>query len=275
MTNNRYRRPASPYGAAGCLALIGLVLTIVCPGTSADDTSRVRVLTYNIHHGEGMDGKIDLPRIADAIKRLEPDVVALQEVDVRTTRSHGVDQSAELGRLTGMHSAFGKAMDFAGGEYGEAILSRWPLADVQVFDLPTTTGCEPRCVITARIERSNGGPPFLFAGTHLEHAQATLRLCQAGKLSPALAYVKPLPAILAGDLNAEPGSPPLSVLRQHWTTATAQQTLPTFPADQPRLMLDHVLYRPDARWRVLEARVVEEPLASDHRPLLVVLEMQP
>ena len=52
----------------------------------------VRVLTYNIHHGEGMDGKIDLERIAAVIKRLEPDVVALQEVDVKTTRSQGVDQ---------------------------------------------------------------------------------------------------------------------------------------------------------------------------------------
>ncbi len=97
---------------------------------------RVRVLTYNIHHGAGTDGKTDLARTAGAIKRLTPDLVALQEVDKATTRSRGVDQAAELGRLTGMHFAFGKAMDFAGGQYGEAILSRYPLMEIQVHSLP-------------------------------------------------------------------------------------------------------------------------------------------
>ena len=260
--------------AQGCFLWISLVLVFVSASLTADEPARVRVLTYNIHHGEGMDGKIDLARIAGVIKRLEPDVVALQEVDVKTTRSQDVDQAAELGRLTGMHVAFGKAMDYAGGQYGEAILSRWPLEEVQVLALPYATDCEPRCLLAARIQRSDGGPAFVFAGTHLEHAQATVRLCQAGKLSPKLAYVQEMPVILAGDLNDGPESMPMSVLRRHWTSATSSSSLPTFPADQPRVAVDHVLYRPESHWQVLETQVVDEPLASDHRPLLVVLGMR-
>ena len=167
-------------------------------------------------------------------------------------------------RLTGMQVAFGKAMDYAGGQYGEAILSRWPLEDVHVLDLPYSAGCEPRCVIAARVQLPDGGPSFVFASTHLEHAQATVRLCQAGKLSSQLAYVKELPVILAGDFNAEPASLPMSVLRRHWSSATADESLPTFPADQPRVMLDHVVFRPESHWQVLETQVVDEPLASDH-----------
>jgi endonuclease/exonuclease/phosphatase family metal-dependent hydrolase len=238
---------------------------------AADEPATLRVLTYNIHHGEGMDGQLDLPRIAEVIKRVKPDVVALQEVDVKTGRSQGVDQAAELGKLTGMHSAFGKAMEFDGGAYGGALLSRWPLEDVRVMELPKAEGAEPRCILAARIQPDGDRPAFVFAGTHLEHAKAQLCLCQAGKLGPYLADSKGLPVILAGDLNAEFDSAPLTVLRRHYAVA-ASESLPTFPADQPRTSLDHVLYRPTSEWQVMETQVVDEPAASDHRPLLVVLQ---
>src|ERR1700731_1570832 len=87
----------------------------------------LRVLTSNIHHGEGTDGRFDLSRLARVMKSVQPDVIALQEVDQGTERSGGVDQLAELERLTNMHAEFGKAMDYSGGGYGVAVLSRWPL----------------------------------------------------------------------------------------------------------------------------------------------------
>src|ERR1700724_2661395 len=83
----------------------------------------LRVLTYNIHHGEGTDGRFDLSRLARVMKSVQPDVIALQEVDRGTERSGGVDQLAELARLTDMHAEFGKAMDYSGGGYGVAWLS--------------------------------------------------------------------------------------------------------------------------------------------------------
>jgi len=241
----------------------------------AAEPLRVRVLTYNIHHGEGTDGKTDLARTAAVIKRLTPDLVALQEVDKKTTRSGGVDQAAELGKLTEMHVAFGKAMDFAGGQYGEAILSRYPLTEVQVHDLPFTEGCESRCALAARVRLGEAGPEIVFASTHLEHAKASLRLCQAQKLNPVLAAKNTLPTILAGDFNDVPDSPAIKVLQPHWTDATAGQPDPTCPSGRPRLKIDYVFFRPVDGWHVVEKQVVNESVTSDHRPLLVVLECVP
>ena len=240
----------------------------------AAESLRVRVLTYNIQHGAGTDGTVDLARTAAVIKRLTPDLAALQEVDKATTRSRGVDQAAELGKLTGMHAAFGKAMDFARGQYGEAILSRYPLTEVQVHSLPFTEGCEPRCALAARVRLGEDGPESVFASTHLEHAKAALRLCQAQKLNPALAATNALPTILAGDFNDVPDSPAIKVLQPHWTDATAQRPNPTWPSDRPRSKIDYVFFRPASAWRVVEQQVVNEPIASDHCPLLVVLEWQ-
>lgn len=238
----------------------------------ASELLRVRVLTYNVHHGEGTDGKIDLARIAAAIKRLEPDVVALQEVDKSTTRSQGVDQAAELGKLTGMHVAFGKTMDYAGGQYGEAILSKYPLTQVKVHPLPFTQGCEPRCALAAHVRFGETGPELVFVGTHLEHARAALRLCQSNKLNPLLVATSSLPTILAGDFNDVPDSPAIRVLQPHWEDASNEQPAPTWPSDRPKTKIDYVFFRPAHAWRVVEQKVVDEPVASDHRPLLAVLE---
>lgn len=244
------------------------------PGWAADPPT-VRILTYNIHHGEGNDGRLDLERIGALIQRLAPDVVALQEVDVETTRSRGVDQAARLGELTGMHVAFGKAMDYAGGRYGEAILSRQPLADVQTLALPFVSGCEPRAVLSARIRLAPNGLEFVFFATHLEHANVELRQLQAQALTTLPGIATGQPAILAGDLNAVPGSPAMQAVLEHWSDATADRPEPTCPSDQPKVKIDYVLFRPASGWRVAEAKVVDERVASDHRPLLVVLERVP
>jgi len=251
------------------LTILWVVVTV--QACWAAEPVRVRVLTYNIHHGAGMDGKIDLPRIAQVIKKAKPDLVALQEVDNKTTRAKGVDQAAELGRLTGMHVTFGKAMDYAGGQYGEAILSRYLLANIKVHELPFVKGCEPRAALAATIRVAADGPEILFVGTHLEHANKEVRLSQARALSDIIEKDSP-PAILAGDLNAVPDSPPIKSLLEHWTDATADRPEPTFPSDKPRVKIDYVLFRPAGAWRVVEKQVVDEPVASDHRPVLVVLE---
>ena len=102
-------------------AVPAMVLTVE-PGSAEKAT--LRVLSYNIKHGYGMDGKVDLSRSAELIKRLDPDLVALQEIDKSTERTKRVDQTAELGRMTNMHATFGRFFDYQGGEYGMAVLSR-------------------------------------------------------------------------------------------------------------------------------------------------------
>ncbi|NLF07643.1 MAG: endonuclease [Pirellulaceae bacterium] len=219
-----------------------------------------------------MDGRVNLERTAAVIKRANPDLVALQEVDDKTTRSNGVDQTAELARLTKMHSAFGKAMDLQGGGYGVAVLSRFPLEEVKNHVLPHADRYEPRAALAALISPDDR-TKLLFVATHLENKSEALRLQQVGALDNALAQHSEVPAILAGDLNAVPDSPTIAALSQHWTRSSSQDGAPTWPADKPVMKLDYVLFRPESACRVISSEVLNEVAASDHRPLLVVLEI--
>lgn len=261
---------AKPYlsllALIGCIGLVGEVLRTPA---LADEPAprRLRVLCYNIHHGEGTDGRVDLPRLAEVIRRAEPDIVALQEVDDRTNRTGHVDQTAVLAELTGLHGRFGKQLDYDGGGYGQAILSRYPLSEVTVQWLPGMPARERRIVASVRVKAND--LTLTFASTHLHHANAEIREQQAEALNQ-LFTDEHQPVILAGDLNAVPDSRPIAILKRHWHSATegADEML-TYPATGPERQLDYVLFRPGDQLRVHSVRVIEEPLASDHRPVLV------
>jgi endonuclease/exonuclease/phosphatase family metal-dependent hydrolase len=243
-----------------------------CLALSAAAQTRVRVLTYNIHHAEGTDARFDLERIAKVIKSVEPDVVAVQEVDVRTRRASGVDQALELGRLTGMHAVFGRGIEHEGGWYGNALLSKWPVDGFTNHALPGTPNRERRAVIEARI---NAPLPFTMWATHLDIAESDRVM--AAKAIAAMVKERPTDRlmVLAGDLNAVEGSEPMKLLFSDWRSAKLDQPLLTIPVAKPARQIDYVLYRPADRWRVVEVRVLEESVASDHRPLFAVLEATP
>lgn len=244
-------------------------VTAVLRAAEQDQKPTLRVLCYNAHHGEGTDGKLDLPRIANVIRAADPDLVALQELDDKTKRTGGVDQTAELARLTGLHGKFGKAIDFQGGGYGQALLSRFPLGDATVHPLPGMPNREKRIAFEARL--AIDGRDLSFVTTHLDHQLAAEREQQAAKLNELFSGTD-RPVILAGDLNATPDSKEFAALTAKWTDATAGKALLTIPVDKPTRQIDHVLFRPADRFRVVSAVVVDEPVASDHRPVLVVLE---
>ena len=252
-----------------------LILYVTGPAVAlAESPQTLRVLVYNIHHGAGTDGKLDMERIAGVIERAEPDLVALQEVDRGTRRTEGIDQPAVLGEMTGLHAAFGKAIDYQGGDYGQAILSRFPIQDVQVHPLPGSHDGEQRIAVSAKVRPGGDGEAIRFISTHLDHRPDPAdRLAQAAEINE-LFTGDAIPTIAAGDFNAKPDSEVMKNLREHWTDAAAEAGSPehTFPAPSPRKRIDYVLYRPADHWRVVEARVIEEKVASDHRPLLVVLE---
>lgn len=230
----------------------------------------IRVLSYNLHHGEGVDGKVDLKRIARIITDAHADIVALQEVDQKTQRTGGVDQAAELARLTGLHFAYGKAMAYQGGAYGQALLSRWPLTEFVVHPLPNPTQVEPRIAISAQV-RPPGQLGFRFVGTHLDaNRDDTARWQQTARLIELFGTDK-TPTILVGDFNARPETRILQTLLQPFTDASARQPAPTSPAENPKARIDFVLLRPATTWRVLSSTVILEAVASDHRPLLVEL----
>ena len=235
----------------------------------------LRVLTYNIKHGEGTDGVLDLDRIAAVIKAANPDLVALQEVDQNAKRSGRVDQAARLGDLTDLQAAFAKAIDLEGGGYGVAILSRWALQDLKTHLLPKDPEMEQRIAFAARVMLGQGGQEIEFMVTHLDHhsdpAQRIEQVAKIRELYPSGADERP--RLLAGDFNTTPERSVMKSLLKEWTDTAAGQRFFTIPAGKPRRKIDYILCRPAGRWIVQETRALDEPIASDHRAVLAVLEL--
>jgi endonuclease/exonuclease/phosphatase family metal-dependent hydrolase len=238
-------------------------------GSADTPVTTLRVVTYNIHHGEGTDGVFDLPRIARLITRAQPDLVALQEVDENTRRSGGVNQLDQLAHLTGMHAAFGKTMNYDGGDYGVAVLSRWPILSANNEPLPSSLDREPRTTLTVRVQAGDTGPVLEFTCTHFDQGRdAQDRRGQAEAVNERETH-SGVPAILAGDMNARPDTDVMHTLEQEWmdTTPAGDVALRSRPFGG-----DYVLFRPAGVWRLVDATVIDDRVASDHRPVLATLE---
>ena len=246
------------------VAAIGWGITL-----AEDSPKELRVLCYNIHIGIGNDKKLDLERTAKTIMDQEPDLVAIQEIDRLTERTQNVDQVAELKRLTGMHAVFGKTINLGSGEYGIAILSKYPITEHKITQLPQLANHEDRGVLEATIQLDDK-TSLLFACTHFCHVSEERRTKQAEKTNELFAGRDGL-IILAGDINARPGSKTVETLKAMWTDATSEA--PTFPSNKPRAKIDYIFYRPAEKVRFKETRVIAEPVASDHAPVLSVLEI--
>lgn len=253
-------------------ALLALLLGVT---VEAAEPLQLRILSYNIHHGEGGDRKLDLERIARVIRLVEPDIVALQEVDKTVKRTQGVDQPAELARLTKLHVAFGANIELQGGHYGNAVLSRFPITRHKNHLLPKIDESEQRGVMVAEIKLPGANMPLLFFATHLDfRADDRERLSSAKAINDLAAKHPRRPALLAGDLNDTPESETLRRFAAVWTRAN-EKPMATVPVDRPTKQIDFILYRPQDRWKVIEVKVLEEAIASDHRAVFAVLKLQP
>ncbi|HVT28568.1 MAG TPA: endonuclease/exonuclease/phosphatase family protein [Lacipirellulaceae bacterium] len=271
---------------AGCTCLL---LAAIGP-VQAELPREIRVLTYNIRHGEGMDHKVDLPRIAKVIVAAKPDIVALEEIDLGVKRTNLVDEPGELARLTGMKGVFGRNITFQGGGYGTAVLTRLPIRSqksvkLKSFYESTPEHQEQRGVQV--IQLGNGrSPGTLFLCTHLDYRPPDdERMASAATINGLVKKFGDEPAIIAGDFNARPASRPIREFAKEWKIAgwndgtvseveegkTNSKAIVTFPADKPDHCIDYVMCRPASRWKVVELRVINEPIASDHRPVLAVL----
>jgi endonuclease/exonuclease/phosphatase family metal-dependent hydrolase len=254
-------------------ALVAIGVAAAASQSPAAPAVRARVLSYNIHHAEGVDKVLDLERIARVISSVQPDLVALQEVDRRATRSTSVDQPAELGRLTGLRHVFGPNIPLQGGDYGNAVLSRWPIIRSVNHQLPNVDAGEQRGVLEVHVEAPGARTPVVLWATHFDHrSNDAERRASAQSIEARIRQQPDAAALLVGDLNDVPASPTLKLLSEMWTRSNTD-LLPTIPVGKPARQIDYVLYRPANRWRAIETRVLDEAVASDHRPLLAVLEL--
>ena len=281
---NRQGRTASDHFA----------VTAVLRPTSASGQSdpSLRVLSYNIHHGEGTDGVLSLSRIAKVIRDSDADLVALQEVDQGCGRSQGTLQTQELERLTGYYAAFGKAIDFDGGEYGQAILSRWPIGELQIHKLPNEVAeqqkREQRIALDVSVRTDLG--PVRVLGTHLDHSKESLRQEQArwidrlladalagqtSQTSPPSQSAAAIGTVLAGDLNDTPSSATLRVFAERWQIdpRKTSASVASYPSESPKTRIDYVIADQAGRLVVESVEVLSESVASDHRAILATLRV--
>lgn len=258
---------ASSWFAGILLAMCGLLA-----GASTTHAGEsFRLVSYNIHHGEGMDRKLDLGRIAGFLKALQPDAVALQEVDWNCRRTGKVDQAAELARLTGMTATFQKAMDYDGGAYGICLLTKSTPLESKGILLPP--GGEPRVGQWVKIPALGG--TLTLANTHLDFAKGAARLNQAQALLKALAEGTG-PVLLAGDFNAVRGDDVMTTVAQAgWAVPLKQGPAATFPSPRPDQEIDFAVFRPATALKVVKYTVLDEAVFSDHRAILIEITLPP
>ena len=261
-----------------CLFLSALGLAWL-PGCNSPDITPVvlRVMTYNIHHAEGLDGKVDLERIANVIRQSNADIVALQEVDKNTRRTGGIDMPADLARRTGMNVVFGANLDnYQGGQYGTAILSRFPIESHENHLLKQTREGEQRGVLQAVLAVNQG--QLLFTCTHLDHkADPAERLFSETQFADLFARHTGLPALLCGDFNDTPASELHKRLSKKWTDAwsiAGKSNGFTMGSANPTRRIDYIWLSSKKNFRV---RWVDVPRseASDHLPLVAEIRFTP
>ena len=242
------------------------------PFAPAKETAKetVKIMSFNVCHCEGMDGKIDIARTAARIRAEDPDFACLQEIDWRTARVSGVDEPAELARLTGLHDTFAKAIFFKGGQYGVMILSREkPLSVVQI-PLP---GAEARVLLVCEFK------DMVVATSHLSVGAEAERKASIPLVRNAFAKYKK-PVFFTGDWNARADSPVLADLRE-FIDVKSDVACQTFhgrtingpdgqPLDMSKFCIDYIacdkLHAPD--FEVVDAHVVDDRITSDHAPIV-------
>jgi len=233
--------------------------------------NKLKVACYNIKHGQGTDNRVDLDRTASLLRNLNPDIVGMQEVDNRARRSGDVDQAQSLGKQLKMESAFGSFMKFQGGEYGLAILSRYPIIKKHEIRLPD--GNEPRVALACEI-RLPTGQSVMAVNLHFDWVKDDkFRFAQAQKLSRFLETVE-IPYVLIGDFNDTLGSRTLELLSTNAIEANKPDSDElTFSSTKPYTEIDFLFAAPKSKWSVHHCRVFDAPKTSDHRPVMATFEL--
>jgi endonuclease/exonuclease/phosphatase family metal-dependent hydrolase len=240
---------------------------LFCLAANAQDGPlAMRILTYNIQHGAGMDDVVDLDRQAAVIANAAPDIVGLQEVDSCVKRSNRIHEAGYLAQKLNMYSTFGPAIPLTGGKYGVAILSKEKPLSHRIIPLP---GKEKRVLLVCEFQE------YVFACTHMdleeEHRLTTLDII----LEEVARWGKPF--FICGDWNDTPTSKLITKMKKSFTflnSLVANSSSYTFPAKTPTKIIDYIACYGRAVSSIRKRQVINEPAASDHRPVLVEVKFE-
>ena len=235
---------------------------------SQDDIISVRMLTYNIRHGAGMDDVIDLDRQAAVIQSANAEVIGLQEVDSCVKRSGYIPEAAVLAEKLGMYSVFGGAIPLTGGKYGVAILSKEPPLTVHHMPLP---GTEKRTLLVCEFQE------YVFATTHLDLDEEQ-RLASLPIILEEASSWGDKPFFICGDWNDQPTSTLIKTMKKDGFVmlnypSNPTSTYYTFPANSPNRIIDYIASYGRVVRSVRRRQVLNEPVASDHRPVLIEVRL--
>lgn len=241
----------------------GIVLVLMLWGITlavlGQDT--LKVMTYNVRHCAGMDLAVNYDRTAAVIVQQQPDVVALQELDSMTSRSGQRYQLGELADRIGYHSVFGAAIDYDGGKYGVGILTKETPLSTKCIPLP---GDEPRVLLVVELQ------DFVMACTHLDLEEEPRLASIPLIVKEAQHWQKPF--LLSGDWNDTPDSELLQEMTKYFTILSSSEA--SYPADEPTECINYIASFKSHIVKMLESCVINEPAASDHRPVVVGMRVR-
>ena len=264
-----------------CLLALVFGLATSCARPLSSPSSReIRVLVYNVHAGKDAAGVDNLERVVDLVRETGADVALLQEVDRGTRRSGQIDQSDLLARRTGLAVAFGKTLDYDGGEYGIAVLSRWPIMQQTLMRLRVEPpqrrsggSYEPRGAQRVIVRGPVGD--LVLINTHLDASREDHYRRQ--EIRPVLMLARDAGSLVlvGGDFNSTPesevqGDVRNGGLRDAWLACGRGDGF-TYPAGTPAKRIDYLYLTGPATCTRAE---VVETTASDHRPLLVTVRLR-
>ena len=218
-------------------------------------------LTYNVRNCFGVDNKVDYQRVAEIIKRINPQAVALQELDSATQRSGEVVVLDTLAALTKMYHVYGPSINYLGGKYGIGVLTKDKPLSWKTVSLPGRE--EKRSLLIVELE------DYIFCCTHLSlNPDDRLRSVE---IINDLFKESSKPIFLAGDLNSLPNSAEIQYLENKWLMLNNPKN-PTIPSDYPRRCIDYIFAfkNKEFSFKTEKSIVENEQVASDHRPIWVM-----
>lgn len=247
------------------------LIMMVSPLSAQTDSTWIRVMSYNIHYGEGMDGEYNLANIAKVINKANPDLVGLQEISDSL-------MAVELGKLTKMHVVFGASLGRSSG-YGDAILSKYPFEWVANHSIPSASSSryQAMAVDVDLSSKIQGFGKIRLINTHFDWlgtiGSEKARLATVDLIEEAFFTIESnLPTILTADLNSIPNSPVLQKFQDKgWKYQLDDKTYFTYNSLQPTKQIDYVLFKDNNKLSIKQVFVMYGEESSDHLPIIMDL----